>query len=92
MSRKRRSVSDFGKVASDSTISNDTRPKNKNSIIEDVLKSSKTKEQTHTYKGFYLENEVADTIDRITEGKGRGMKSEIVNRILKNHFKEEGIL
>jgi hypothetical protein len=88
---KNRTISGFDKVADNSNSNNDTNTNN-DSILNDVLGDQKTKDQTHIFKGFYLEREVAAAIDRITAGKKKGVKSDLVNRILKNYLKEEGVM
>lgn len=89
MARKRK-ISSFDDVASNNDInSNDN---NKNDVINDILEGKKTKDQTHIFKGYYLEREVANAIDRITEGRPKGTKSDLVNHIIKNYLTDEGIL
>ena len=90
MARKNKNLTTFDDVANNNNINNNNN--SDNNILTDVLKSKKTKDQTHVFKGFYLEHEVAHAIDRITEGKQKGVKSELVNEILKKYFREEGIL
>ena len=90
MSRKKRSISGFDKVASENDI--DINNKDKNDLLHDIIEKKKTKDQTHIFKGFYLEKAIADVIDRLSAGKTKGIKSEIVNEILKKYFRENGLL
>lgn len=60
--------------------------------LDELFEGSKSKVQTHTLKGFYLEMEVAAAIDRISKGKSRGFKSQLVNEILKKELKMRGLL
>lgn len=90
MTKKKRTISSFIDVASNSNIENDSNIKDDS--ISDILEGKKTKEQTHIFKGYYLEREVANTIDRITEGKPKGVKSEFVNQVLKNYLISEGYM
>lgn len=92
MSRKGRTLSGFGEVADNINIDSKKDSKNDIDLVSEILKGQKPKEETHIFKGFYLENEIADVIDDLAEGKPRGIKSELVNTILKNYFKSEGIL
>lgn len=94
MTKKRRTLSGFDQVASDIDNNNaiDNEKKVKNDAIKSIMKNIKTKDQTHTYKGFYLENKVADKIDEVTEGKPRGAMSELVNSIIKKYFQDAGLM
>ncbi|WP_373896410.1 hypothetical protein [Virgibacillus sp. CBA3643] len=97
MSKKqRRSISSFDDVAVDSNINSDkdndtNKETNTDDKIDNIL-GKKTKDQTHSFRGYYLENQVADTIDKVTDRKTKGVKSELVNEILKKYFQEEGLL
>lgn len=96
MSRKNKSIAGFGDFADLNDINNNTNVERKNNInitsdLEKVI-SKTPKEKTHVFKGFYLENELAQIIDNKTNGKGRGAKSDLVNAILKDRFKQEGWL
>jgi hypothetical protein len=93
MARKGKSLADFGAIASDTNIniSNDNNSNDKD-VIGNILSGKKSKKDTHTFKGYWLENEVANTIDRITEGKPKGVKSELVNEIIKKYLKSEGLM
>lgn len=94
MSKKeRRSISSFGQVASNIDINNKSNIENNNNdIIKSLVKENIPKDKTHTFKGYYLENEVANTIDRLSEGKHKGFKSDLVNEIIKKFFQKEGLL
>lgn len=87
---KERTLSGFGDVADNINI--DSNSKSDTDILGDIMKGKKTKDETHVFRGYYLENEIANTIDRITASKPRGTKSEIVNEVLKKYFKQEGIM
>lgn len=58
--------------------------------LDKVIDKNKKKEDTHVLKGIYFEKEVADAIDRIAEGGGKGIKSQLVNEAVKKVFKEKG--
>lgn len=93
---RRRKIADisFDGVASNTDINNNNNNDNDNtketSILDDLGREPKDK--THVFKGFYIENELAVLIDRITANKGKGAKSDLINRILRNAFKQEGLL
>lgn len=89
MSRKRK-ISSFNEVASNSDIKNNNN--NNNDILDNIINNRKPKEKTHVFKGYYLERDVANTIDRITEGKPKGAKSDFVNEVLKNYLRSEGYM
>ena len=98
MARKNKDLAGFGEVAN---INNDINTKiNDNANINEVnsdtldelLKGKKKLQDTHVLRGFYIENELADVIDRLGEKGGRGIKSKIVNEALKIIFKEKGLL
>lgn len=88
----KRKLSSFDKVASNIDINNKDNDTNKsnNDLVDRVR--SKTKKETHTFKGYYLENEVANQIDVLTDGQPRGTKSEFVNEIIKKYLQGEGRL
>ena len=86
MSRKRK-ISSFNEVASNSDIKN-----NNNDILDNIINNRKPKEKTHVFKGYYLERDVANTIDRITEGKPKGAKSDFVNEVIKKYLTSEGYM
>lgn len=86
MSRKRK-ISSFNEVASNSDIKN-----NNNDILDNIINKRKPKEKTHVFKGYYLERDVANTIDRITEGKPKGAKSDFVNEVIKKYLTSEGYM
>lgn len=96
--RKKRTLSSFEDVAdninidSERNINKDDDEKNDVDLVESIIKGKALKEDTHIFKGYYLENDVANAIDRITDGKPRGTKSELVNQILKNYFMDTGIM
>ena len=101
MSRKNKNLAGFDDVASeDSTQPNinvndndnikGENHDNKHDVMEQVLIEKKSKVKTHVLKGIYFEIEVANTIDRMARGKGKGIKSELVNEAVKKVFKEKG--
>lgn len=89
---KRRKISSFNEVASNSDINSNDKNNDDNNVLDNILKEKKSKEQTHIFKGYYLEREVANAIDRITEGKPKGTKSDFVNAVIKNYLISEGYL
>lgn len=86
---KKRTVSSFQEVASDINIKNND---NSDDLLNSVLKDKKPKEKTHIFKGYYLEREVANEIDRITDGKPKGTKSEFINAVIKSYLISEGYI
>lgn len=86
----KRTLSSFGEVANDINIDN-KNDNNKNDLVDRIIRGNKNKKETHTFKGYYLENRVADKIDELTDGEPRGTKSEFVNEIIKKYFQSEGI-
>lgn len=88
---KKRKISSFDEVANNSNIKNENE-NNENNILKNVLEHRRPKGKTHVFKGFYLEREVAALIDRLTDDKPKGTKSDLVNEILKEYFKREGIM
>ena len=94
MSRKKRSISSFNEVASNNNIESDNKNdvNTNDNVIDDIIQGRKSKEQTHIFKGYYLERDVANTIDRITEGKPKGTKSDFVNEVIKRYLKSEGYM
>jgi hypothetical protein len=60
--------------------------------LDDILSSKENKNKTHILKGIYFERDLAKAIDKVTKGKGKGAKSEIINAIVKKAFKEKGWL
>lgn len=89
-----RRLTKFDEVANGNkdNINNDIKKKNNVDLVSDIIQGKRNKDETHVFKGYYLENDVANTIDRITDNKPRGTKSELVNEILKKYFKKEGIM
>lgn len=102
MTKEKRKVAGFGKVAggNDSNINSDTEEnitidvesRRNDDILGNILEANKSKDETHTFKGFYLENDVARTIDRVTQNKAKGAKSDLVNEILKRYFKDADVM
>jgi 16S rRNA U516 pseudouridylate synthase RsuA-like enzyme len=91
---KKRTISSFNEVANDSDINKNinSNSDNKDDILKSVTKDKKPKDQTHTFKGYWLENKVANEIDRMTDGHPKGTKSEFINQIIKNYLISEGRL
>lgn len=58
--------------------------------LDELFEENPRKDDTHVYKGFYLEKNIAKTIDKKAKKGGKGMKSKIVNEALKIVFKEKG--
>lgn len=92
MSRKKRTISGFNEVANNSNIKNDSDDNTNNTVLDNIINDRKPKEKTHIFKGYYLEREVANAIDRITEGKPKGTKSDFVNEVIKNYLISEGLM
>lgn len=104
MAKKDRTIAGFNDVASDGTqpnINNENKDKinlkdnNKNNdSLDDVVNDSgkNSKVNTHVLKGIYFEPEVAKAIDRLAVGKGKGIKSDLVNEAVKTAFKQKGWL
>jgi len=94
--QKERTIAGFNSVAGDEIASSEEQNinnnNNENDPVESIIKDKKTKDQTHTQRGFYLENKVSDAIDRVAENKSKGIKSEMVNEILKKYFQEHGFM
>lgn len=92
---KKRNLAGFGEVASNDESSNESNNNSNNeSGTDDIVERINNKKRvvdTHPYRGYYLEKEVSDTIDRIAKGK-KGAKSDLVNSILKNYFIKEGYM
>lgn len=42
--------------------------------------------------GFWLDKDVVDALDMVTKGAGRGVRSKIVNDLLRTVFQEKGLL
>jgi uncharacterized protein (DUF4415 family) len=42
--------------------------------------------------GFWLDKDVVDALDIVTKGAGRGVRSKIVNDLLRSVFQEKGLL
>lgn len=72
------------KINRDSDIDND--------LISNVMKSNKPKTKTHEFKGYYFEKEIVNVINKLTEGKPKGTKSDLVNDIVKKYFKDHDLL
>lgn len=58
--------------------------------LEELFQDHPRKDDTHTYKGFYLEKNIVKIIDKKSKKGGKGMKSKIVNEALKIVFKQKG--
>ena len=91
MSRKDRKITQFDAVANDINSNNDSH-NDSNSNINNILDKHREKRETHIFRGYYLEREVANAIDSIAAGKPKGVKSELVNEIIKKYLKEEGYM
>lgn len=79
-----------GKTKNSNNNSDNNSNKPKKQDPEEVINSKKTKDQTHIFKGYYLERKVANRVDKNSSRGIRGSKSDYVNTILKNHFIEIG--
>lgn len=93
MSKKRDIANlSFDSVASDINNDNDKNNEKESGLLEGIGRVPKDK--THVFKGFYLEIELANIIDRIADPKvaGKGAKSDLVNKILREAFSREGLL
>jgi len=101
--KKRDIAGMFDKVANDSDINskndyedkqeiNINLNKSKKAKLNDVLGVKSTKSDTHEFRGYYLEIPLIEAIDKITEGEPKGTKSDLVNHILKESFKDNGWL
>jgi hypothetical protein len=42
--------------------------------------------------GFWLDKDVVNVLDTVTKGAGRGVRSKIVNDLLRSVFQEKGLL
>ena len=42
--------------------------------------------------GFWLDKDVVNALDMVTKGAGRGVRSKIVNDLLRSVFQEKGLL
>lgn len=95
MARKNRTLAGFDAVASEIESNNESdNNSNNESGNDDIVERINNKKRvvdTHPYRGYYLEKEVSDTIDRLAKGK-KGAKSDLVNSILKNYFIKEGYM
>lgn len=101
MSKQKRSIASFGDVAeinnkkdknNNQNININVNEKNDDKMdpLDKVIAKNKKKEDTHILKGIYFEKEIANAIDRIAEGGGKGIKSQLVNEAVKKVFKEKG--
>ncbi|MEK4503533.1 hypothetical protein [Bacillus sp. FSL R12-0069] len=73
---------------SDNTIKNTS---NSDSILSSVL-SKTTKEPKKIYTGFYLDEPVKKTIDKIVKQNKDTNKSKLVNDLLTEAFKQAGLM
>lgn len=89
--KKGKNLAGFGEVAGDS-IKHNNDSNSDSEFMKDIVRGRKNKEDTHTYRGFYLENDLVRTMDRIAHDRPRGVKSDLVNAILREKFKEMGWL
>lgn len=89
---KKRTISSFDEVASNSNIKNESNTNDNNDVLDSIINERKPKEKTHVFKGYYLEREVANTIDRITDGKPKGTKSDFINEVIKKYLISEGFM
>lgn len=58
--------------------------------LDALFKDNQPKSVTHTYRGFYLENDIVKVLDRLAKKGGKGIKSQLVNEALKRIFIEKG--
>jgi hypothetical protein len=98
MSRENRNLAGFSQVADVSPkINNNNNEKNsvndsqskEMDVLDKVLDDKTKKSKTMKLKGIYFENDVARAIDRVTRGRGKGAKSELINAIVKMVFKQK---
>ena len=73
---------------SNNTIKNTS---NSDSILSSVL-SKTTKEPKKIYTGFYLDEPVKKTIDKIVKQNKDTNKSKLVNDLLTEAFKQAGLM
>ncbi|PEQ33372.1 hypothetical protein CN467_21925 [Bacillus cereus] len=73
---------------SDNNIKNAS---NSDSILSSVLSKS-TKEPKKVYTGFYLEEPVIKTINKIVKSNKDTNKSKLVNDLLTEAFKQAGLM
>ncbi|PER27233.1 hypothetical protein CN485_20280 [Bacillus cereus] len=71
--------------------SNIKNTSNSNSILSSVLSKS-TKEPKKVYTGFYLDEPVKKTIDKIVKQNKDTNKSKLVNDLLTEAFKQAGLM
>lgn len=77
---------------SDSNSNNDIKnASNSDSILSSVL-SKTTKEPKKIYTGFYLDEPVKKTIDKIVKQNKDTNKSKLVNDLLTEAFKQAGLM
>jgi len=86
---KERTISGFGSVANGDESAGENSNSD-NNFLNDIIDSKQTKDKTHIFKGFYLERDIANTIDKYASGKPKGVKSDIVNEALRRTFKDMG--
>lgn len=87
--KKERNLAGFSEVARDNIESSKNSDSN-NDLMDDILQTRETKDKTHTFRGFYLENDLVRALDRNTVGKPKGVKSDLINAILREKFKAMG--
>lgn len=77
-------------IHKDSDVENNSETETELDPLEELFQEHPRKDDTHTYRGFYLENSIVKIIDKKSKKGGKGMKSKIVNEALKIVFKEKG--
>jgi len=105
MARKSRSIAGFDQVAGNNDITDNNNINtntnennniniNNNTNNSDSLDSLLNGEEKpkRVLKGIYFDKDIADALDRLSEGEARGFKSELVNRALREKFTEKGYI
>lgn len=100
MARNKGHIAGFEEVSGDdvnnNANSNENSNENNNDAASDpldrIINKKKKKDDTHTLKGIYFENDVARALDKIKSSGGKGIQSEVVNDIVKKALKEKGFM
>src|SRR5690625_2430282 len=98
MSKKNRNLAQyFGNDNNKKELNIDNPIENNSDILSDIASGKGSREDTRKFKGYYLEHEVANAIDRDINARfgnkiPKGAKSDYVNELIKRGLKEEGLL
>lgn len=84
-------VNNNGGTNNNDSDSNSNNASNSDSILSSVL-SKTTKDQKKIYTGFYLDEPVKKTIDKIVKQNKDTNKSKLVNDLLTEAFKQAGLM